>query len=123
VLRHQSYAQVELREAGTDDPASSSGGEARVRGVTASGVMTDEDGEVARAELVLAADAAWPLRAVPLRPDLLLSFAVAALDVRPELGERAEVCIDLVPVTAARARRLRSARVQQAQGAVPPCLC
>jgi hypothetical protein len=124
VLRHQSYAQVELREAVTgadgehgqvSPPAGSPGRTDDPGGGMAGGVLGDEDVHVARAELVLAADAARPLRAVPLRSDLLQSFAAAVLDVRPELGERAEVCVDLVPVTAARARRLRSARVRHAQ--------
>lgn len=70
---------------------------------------------MARAELVLAADVARPLRAVPLRPDLLQSFAAAVMDVRPGLGERAEICIDLVPVTAASAGRLRRARIRAAE--------
>jgi hypothetical protein len=110
VLRHQSYAQVEVR-AGTNDP----GDAEQERDAAAAGVMAGDSRQVARAELVLAADAARPLRAVPLRPDLLQSFAAAVLDARPELGERAEVCIDLVPVTAGRARRLRSARSRKAQ--------
>ncbi len=145
VLRHQSYAQVELREAGTNDPGQETGQSSRPVGAAdeqqgsvlagpalrclgsatvdaecdqdavARAVMKEKDRQVARAELVLAADAARSLRAVPLRPDLLQSFAAAVLDVRPELGERAEVCVDLVPVTAARAWRLRSARARRAQ--------
>ena len=142
VLRHQSYAYVELREAvpegglspegqmtpasaepsplgtmngnlgqnnrwsfphGTDDARDGLAGDNPPRQV-----------HVARAELVLAADVVKPLRPMPLRPDLLQSFAAAVLDVRPALGERAEICIDLVPVTAARAARLRRARIRAA---------
>jgi hypothetical protein len=69
---------------------------------------------VARAELVLALDVVRP---VPLRPDLLQSFAAAVMDVRPGLGERAEVCIDLVPVIAAYAGRLRKRRMRAAEQA------
>jgi hypothetical protein len=71
---------------------------------------------VVRAELVLAADAVRPLREVPLRPDLLQSFAAAVMDVRPELGERVEVCVDLVPLTAAKAARIRRARIRASSG-------
>jgi len=69
---------------------------------------------VVRAALVLAADAGRPLRDVPLRPDLLQSFAAAVLDVRPELEERVEVCVDLVPLTAAKEQP--AARAAQAPG-------
>jgi hypothetical protein len=149
VLRHQSYAQVELREA-LPDPDGRAGGQAALEekspgradipgsetglgaalgtaGAAASaGEGADqgrdtrpvlrEEPHVARAELVLAADAARSLRAVPLRPDLLQSFAAAVLDVRPGLGERVEVCLDMVPLTAAKAARLRKARLRQVQG-------
>jgi hypothetical protein len=75
-------------------------------------VLRKEKTCVVRAELVLAADAVRPLRAVPLRPDLLQSFAAAVMEVRPGLGERAEICIDLVLVTAARAAHLRRTRIR-----------
>jgi len=65
-----------------------SGGEEPDRAHAGDGVLDKRDRHVARAELVLAADAARPLRAVPLKPDLLQSFAAAVLDVRPELGSR-----------------------------------
>lgn len=86
-----------------------------VREKSPQGVPEKEKTKVARAELVLAADAARALRPVPLRPDLLQSFAAAVMDVRPGLGERAEVCIDLVPVTAAYAGRLRKSRMRAAE--------
>jgi hypothetical protein len=79
-------------------------------------VLAGNDTHVARGELVLAADPARPLRPVPLKPDLLQSFAAAVLDVRPGLDERVEVCVDLVPVTAARARRERRVRLARAGG-------
>jgi hypothetical protein len=75
-------------------------------------VLKKEKACVVRAELVLAADPVRPLRAVPLRPDLLQSFAAAVMDVRPGLGEHAEICVDLLPVTAARAARMRRARIR-----------
>lgn len=63
---------------------------------------------VARAELVLARDSIHGLRAVPLRPDPLQNFAAAVADVRPELGESVQVCVDLLPLTPAKAAHLRS---------------
>ena len=62
---------------------------------------------LARAELMLAGDPSRPLREVPLKPDPLQSFAAAVVDVRPALGERVEVAIDLLPLTAAASGRLR----------------
>ncbi len=63
---------------------------------------------VARAELTLAVDDSKPLRVLPMKPDPLSSFARAFAEVREDLGERAEVAVDLMPVTAAqRAHRRR----------------
>ena len=53
----------------------------------------------ARAELVLALDSTLPLRTVPLKPDPLQPFAAAVADVLADLGEDAEVAIDLLPLT------------------------
>ena len=62
----------------------------------------------ARAELVLARDSSHALRSVPLRPDPLSSFARVFAEVRDDLGESAEVIIDLLPITPGqRRRRLR----------------
>ncbi|WP_052745614.1 hypothetical protein [Allosalinactinospora lopnorensis] len=74
---------------------------------------------VARAELVLAADETHWLRNLPLKPDPLQQVAAAVHDVRPELGERAEVYIDLLPLTPARMaylRRQANARVAGGRG-------
>lgn len=62
---------------------------------------------VARAELVLARDSVHGLRAVPLSPDPLQNFAAAVADVRPELGESVQVCVDLLPLTPAKTAHLR----------------
>lgn len=65
---------------------------------------------VARAELTLALDSSESLRRLTLRPDPLAPFARVLGGVREDLGERAEVILDLMPVTPAqRRRRLRQA--------------
>ncbi|WP_409494354.1 hypothetical protein [Amycolatopsis sp. cmx-11-12] len=62
---------------------------------------------VARAELVLARPAHLSLKALPLRPDDPLQALANALgDVRPDLGETVDVCLDLIPLTPARTRHL-----------------
>ncbi|MFI7114952.1 ATP-binding protein [Amycolatopsis sp. NPDC049868] len=62
---------------------------------------------VARAELVLARLAHLSLKALPLRPDDPLQALANALgDVRPDLGETVDVCLDLIPLTPARIRHL-----------------
>lgn len=67
---------------------------------------------VARAELVLARDAHLALREVPLRPDPLQSIVSAVASVRHDLGEHAEICLDLSPVTPARVAHLISETTQ-----------
>jgi hypothetical protein len=63
------------------------------------------DLQVAHAELVLARPAHLPLAALPVRPDdPLQSLANALGDVRPDLGESVDVCLDLIPLTPARIR-------------------
>ena len=62
---------------------------------------------VARAELVLAQPDHLPLRRVPLQPDPLKHFADAFGELREDLGDRASVVIDLMPVTFAWPRRGR----------------
>ena len=76
---------------------------------------------VARAELRLALASHLPLRDVPLKPDPLAAFAAAVADVRPELGEDAQIAIDLLPLTPARSRyhRRQAARAAQ-QGTSGP---
>lgn len=66
---------------------------------------------VARAELVLARGLDAALRHVPLRPDPLSPFAEAVRGLREDLGDRADIVIDLLPLNAAKARHL--ARHQQ----------
>jgi hypothetical protein len=65
---------------------------------------------VARAELRLAHSDVRPLRHVPLRPDPLTPFAAAVRDLRRDLDEQVDVCLDLLPVlprdVAARTRKL-----------------
>lgn len=67
----------------------------------------DAQVHVARGELVLAQPAHLALKALPVRPDdPLQSLANALGDVRPDLGERVDVCLDLIPLTPARIRHL-----------------
>jgi hypothetical protein len=67
----------------------------------------------ARTELVLARPSVEPLRTVPLSPDPLVPFA-AAFDGAGE-GARGTVCIDLLPATGFRQRRLRRVLRRQAR--------
>ena len=70
--------------------------------------MTAKRTHVARAELTLARDSSQPLARLSLRPDPLAPFARVLGGVRDDLGERAEVIVDLMPVTPGqRRRRLR----------------
>lgn len=62
---------------------------------------------VARAELQLALEDTRPLARLQLDPDPLQLVAAAMADVRPDLGETAEVHLDLLPVTHARLRHRR----------------
>jgi hypothetical protein len=68
-----------------------------------------------RAELVLARPSVEPLERLDLDPDPLQPFAAALKALRPELGDRAVVCLDLLPATAAEARRLRRRLLRQAR--------
>jgi hypothetical protein len=61
--------------------------------------------QVARAELVLARPVHLPLAALPIRPaDSLQTLANALGNVRPDLGESVDICLDLIPLTPARIR-------------------
>lgn len=73
---------------------------------------------VARAELTLAVEDTLPLRAVPLTPDPLTAFARAYEGLRDDLGETAEVCLDLLPLTPAqrRARRRKAIAAERGEG-------
>ncbi|GAB3435131.1 hypothetical protein GCM10027569_86890 [Flindersiella endophytica] len=99
VLRHQSYPHVEIRQCPAKENSPSS-------------TPADRRVHVARAELVLAKDSDQPLRAVPLRPDPLQALAAAVCDVRQDLGERVDVCLDLLPLTAAKVQHLRHRGMQ-----------
>lgn len=61
----------------------------------------------ARAQMVLARDDTWPLREVPLKPDPLTPFAFAFAELRDDLGDEAEVVMDLLPVTRGEVGRRR----------------
>src|SRR4051812_5874843 len=84
--------------------------------------LSQSDLHVARAELVLARPAHLPLRALPIRPDdPLQTLANALSDVRVDLGESVQVCVDLIPLTPARIRHLahRAASHSGGNGARP----
>ncbi|HEU5061730.1 MAG TPA: hypothetical protein VFT79_01100 [Solirubrobacterales bacterium] len=66
-----------------------------------------EDIEVARAELVLARSSSEPLRETGLDPDPLSGFARALEAIDTAAGDRAAVCVDLLPAAPGRRRRLR----------------
>lgn len=70
---------------------------------------------VARAELVLSRPSIEPLRAAGLDPDPLAGFARAFSMLRADLGDEAAVCIDLLPITPARRRRLRRRMLRDAR--------
>ena len=74
-----------------------------------------EDTEVARAELVLARPSSEPLRDARLDPDPLSGFARALESIDPEAGERAAVCVDLLPAAPGRRRRLRRRLLREAR--------
>ncbi|HST39673.1 MAG TPA: hypothetical protein VLK58_09195, partial [Conexibacter sp.] len=66
----------------------------------------EERVEVARAELVLARPSAWPLRDAGIDPDPLAAFARTLETLRVD-DERAVVCVDLLPISPGRRRRIR----------------
>ncbi|MFD8732329.1 ATP/GTP-binding protein [Streptomyces sp. NPDC059611] len=69
----------------------------------------------ARAELALALPDHLALREVPLTPDPLEALANAVADVREDLGESADIVLDLVPVAASRISRRRRRLLAQAR--------
>ncbi|MGQ4406371.1 ATP/GTP-binding protein [Streptomyces hayashii] len=69
----------------------------------------------ARAELALALPDHLALREVPLTPDPLEALANAVADVREELGESADVMLDLVPVAPNRVGSRRRRLLAQAR--------
>jgi hypothetical protein len=71
--------------------------------------------EVARAELVLARASSEPLRAAGLDPDPLAGFARALDTLDPGDGDAATVCVDLLPVTPGKRRRLQRRLLHRAR--------
>ncbi|WP_055530664.1 ATP/GTP-binding protein [Streptomyces graminilatus] len=69
----------------------------------------------ARAELALALPDHLALRDVPLTPDPLEALANAVADVREDLGESADVVLDLVPVAPSRVASRRRRLMTQAR--------
>jgi hypothetical protein len=78
-------------------------------GEEALGEPSEPDGgdTILRTELVLAKPSIEPLARLGLEPDPLQPFAAALASLRPELGERASVCLDLLPAAGRRRARLR----------------
>lgn len=75
--------------------------------------------EVARAELALARASSEPLRAAGLDPDPLAGFARAIDGLRPDGGDEATICVDLLPVTPGKRRRLRRRLLRRARRRQP----
>jgi hypothetical protein len=69
----------------------------------------------ARAELALALPHHLALREVPLTPDPLEALANAVADVREDLGESADVVLDLLPVASSRVGSRRRRLLAQAR--------
>jgi hypothetical protein len=78
-----------------------------------------ETGEVVRAELVLARASSEPLRAAGLDPDPLSGFARAIDALDPAGGDGATICVDLLPVTPGKRRRLRRRLLRRARHRAP----
>jgi hypothetical protein len=76
--------------------------------------------EVARAELVLARGSSEPLRDAGLDPDPLAAIARAVAGLRTGNREGAVVCVDLLPVTPGRRRRIRRKLLRQARRDAAP---
>jgi hypothetical protein len=78
---------------------------------------SSSDLHVARAELVLARPSYLPLRALSIHPDDPLQTLANALgDVRVDLGEAVQVCLDLIPLTPARIRHLARRAASHSRG-------
>ncbi|NUU20922.1 MAG: ATP/GTP-binding protein [Streptomycetaceae bacterium] len=70
---------------------------------------------IARAELTLALPDHLSLREVPLNPDPLAAVAAAFADVREGQGERVDIVLDLLPISAAQVARRRNRLYAQAR--------
>jgi len=66
---------------------------------------------IARAELTLARDDAYPLRRVPLNPDPLVGIVDVFAMLDPEQHDHIEITLDLVPMTSAATRNWRLSHV------------
>ncbi len=96
------YGEVELRDADeTTKPNASKG-------------------ETARAELVLARPSIEPLRAAGLDPDPLAGFARALRGLAPDQGDAVKVCVDLLPISPSKRRRLQRRLLREARRQRPP---
>jgi hypothetical protein len=89
-----------------------------LRPAPASSAEPDEV-EVARAELVLARASSEPLRAAGLDPDPLAGIARAIDGLDPTDGDEATICVDLLPVTPGKRRRLRRRLLRRARHRQP----
>jgi hypothetical protein len=74
-----------------------------------------EAAEVVRAELVLARASSEPLRAAGLDPDPLAGLARAIDTLDQAGGDAATICVDLLPVTPGKRRRLRRRLLRRAR--------
>jgi hypothetical protein len=95
----RAYRGVELREAG--------------EAIGREG--TSPEAETVRAELVLSGPSVEPLARLGHDPDLLSAFAATMAGLRPDRGEEASVCVDLLPAVALRRGRLRRALRREAR--------
>lgn len=83
--------------------------------LVASGNRAGEEEVNLRTELVLAHPSVEPLARPEGDPDPLQAFAAAMAALRPERGEAATVCVDLLPATGRRRSRLRRRLSRQAR--------
>jgi len=83
--------------------------------LVAGGNSAEEEEATLRTELVLAHPSIEPLARPDGDPDPLQAFAAAMAALRSERGEKATVCIDLLPATGRRRGRLRRRLGRQAR--------
>jgi hypothetical protein len=100
----RSYEGVELREPDPD---------------TVLAISRGGDRSTVRAELVLARPSVEPLARLGLDPDPLAPFASALRSLRPGDGDRATVCLDLLPMSGRGRRRLRRRLLAEARRLQP----
>jgi hypothetical protein len=106
VVRELGYAGVEIARQEEESPPPSTGEDPPSTALDSGSGDTQGGTTSARVELVLAGDDFMPLKTVPLQPDPLTSIYRALAQVGE--GERAEIAVDLLPVTAAQARSRRT---------------